>query len=652
MAKTKPKLKSWQSTYSPDLSGVARVPLRGGNGGSRPLALGPLQSTGWYPRIAPDGKAIAFGFWVCKIVDFADMIERDIQAPTGARLQPLGFIDNRTLIACTETGPAAVYSISLNDYIPRDLGVPSELVPMSFGNAWKGHWAIDNATQSHVVKDGKVFLPHTERQYGVSVAGDYLATAARDRGYEIMQFHGEQKIRELPSDNLWVMNEQGDVVTGYYGRVKLYRIDGPFVDATIAPWGTEGVACPVRLGSDLWLWSPTCGGSTDECWTIGRRLGEVDPIVLPIPSVSCAAVWDGTQWVVAGNDDKGRLKVMWVPMDTPRTKLVPKAPPVDPPQPPPVDPPPPEPVMTYREFSAYFAQRWNELGVPEATAEVTRRMKVTSRERVKLRGMAVQRRIAEGGNNYARRTLSTISKRIETLEQAYKSVQCPAVMQIAGELHHDRGNRDVGLSTKNGGTRWTLKDGRTVADDIITIKPTDGAGNVVSGNFTLVDAVVSIGSADARPTWSVLGPNTDSSRPWALPPVPERAEPEPKPIERHVYQPARSGEGPCLKCGQPADDMEMHFEQEQPPMEKHEFKPWARKPTLCESCGEEQGHEIHQMPSAPGGTVNLAPVLLKLDEIIANQKAQTAATNSLRTGVVEAINDAAKFLPSIFKKAK
>lgn len=95
------------------------------------------------------------------------------------------------------------------------------------------------------------------------------------------------------------------------------------MDATITPWRQEGPGFPVRLNGELWLWTPSAYPS-GEFVILGRRLGEKDPIVLHnFPSIHNGVHVRATPggWVVAGNDEHGRMQVRWVPLDAPREEL-------------------------------------------------------------------------------------------------------------------------------------------------------------------------------------------------------------------------------------------------------------------------------------------------------------------------------------------
>ena len=85
-----------------------------------------------------------------------------------------------------------------------------------------------------------------------------------------------------------------------------------------------------------------------------------------------------------------------------------------------------------------------------------------------------------------------------------------------GQVRGRRLEYSVGFSTKNHGNHWELPDERRIATDIIAVRPTIN-GRVVAGEHMLVDAIVSVGSAEAEPTWHEIGVNEDDSRPWMKP---------------------------------------------------------------------------------------------------------------------------------------
>jgi len=303
---------------------------------------------GWFPHLSPSGTHVLYGFWATSVANLLTGVETEVLAPRSAdghrpRLNSLGWLDDVTFIAVTEEGPAAVYSYDLSTLTaPTQLDAP-EYAGTSFAGAGNGSWGVYLARQdgsfAYCLKNGQPFHPEIA-QYGIAVNGDHLLTADKDADYELMHFVGDVVVRRMPSDNKWSVSAHGDVTTGYYGEVRCYPWGEGYVDATITPWRREGPGCPLRVNGELWLW--TEADEAEDGLILGRRLGETDPIVLSgFPSVASSVVWTGTEFIIAGNSDKGHLQVRSSSIDAPREKLVmPVEPPVPPVEPPPVEPPP------------------------------------------------------------------------------------------------------------------------------------------------------------------------------------------------------------------------------------------------------------------------------------------------------------------------
>ena len=560
---------------------------------------------GWYPKINPSGTHVLYGFWETHLVDLATEQEYEVTAPTGARLDPLDWITDRAFIAATEDGPAAVYSVSLDTLEP--VLVPNAAPwggAHSWGGAGHGHWGLyvqaPGNAQPYCVKDGRPFHPEID-QYKIAICGEHLVTADKARGYELQHFVGDTLVRRLPADAGWRVNAEGDVVTGYYGVVDCYPLGQGLVDATVTPWRREEPGCPVRVDGELWLWNGA--DESEDGLIMGRRVGEQDPIVLrAFPAVYVSAVWTGTIWIIAGNDDKGRLQVRRVRGDAPRERLVPAQPPPPPPPPPDEEPTP----MNYRDgrrdILPYLAARWNELRIPDLTLAL------------------VERDVTD--------------------EETFKAVQIPAFLQIVGELHYEQGMMDVGLSTKRSGNNW-----QGYATDIITLKPINEQGTPIAGNFILVDALVSAGSADCVPTWSVLGPNTDASRPWAIPPTPAAdAPPVPVPPDpvgaTHQYIGGGNDTGTCDVCGRPRAAAVHATPASKGP---HAYDGGEQDTGLCDVCGQALATPLHRWgPPTPAPTPPPAPApapSVGYNAFVHREAAEVAAAYEEAHGIPPAPSD-------------
>lgn len=298
-------------------------------------------TNGWFPKLSPDGRYIAYGFWETHLTDLTTGVETQLRPPLSIdgqsrRMNPIGWLNATTLIAVTELGPPQVLSIDVTTGRITDLNVPN-YEGASFGNADAGSWGVYLATadgrNAYCTVNGQPFHPELQ-QYGCAVSGRHVLTADKSQNYEIMHFVDGTLMRRLPSDNKFRVNAHGDIVTGYYGTLKCYPFREGFVDATLTPWRREEPGAAVRVNGDLWLWTATDDDDAGRMLILGRRLGETMPIILwDFPSVHTDVVWNGEHFLVAGNSDKGALQVRWVSMDAAREPLptrtvVPITPPV------------------------------------------------------------------------------------------------------------------------------------------------------------------------------------------------------------------------------------------------------------------------------------------------------------------------------------
>jgi hypothetical protein len=150
-------------------------------------------------------------------------------------------------------------------------------------------------------------------------------------------------------------------------------------------------------------------------------------------------------------------------------------------------------MARFGNYEDYLKRRWIELRGEDATDAARHRTGVFREQDM-------------GWDNEATHPLA------EQRAEEFKKAQMPIFVQIAGELHHALGHKDVGLGKKNSGNRWEL-EGDDVATDIIVLKDLDGGGGV-----QLVDCFSSMGGPETKPMWAEIEPNSDRS--FVVPPVP------------------------------------------------------------------------------------------------------------------------------------
>jgi len=157
--------------------------------------------------------------------------------------------------------------------------------------------------------------------------------------------------------------------------------------------------------------------------------------------------------------------------------------------------------MRFGDYGDYLKRRWDELGGEAATEKVRQRT---------------------GAHREADMPWGRNDEQAQDWANQFKAAQCSIFVQIAGELHHTLGHRDVGLGSKPGGNNFPTANG-PIATDIIVLKDLDGGPEV-----QLVDCFSSMGGPETKPGWAEIEPNSD--RTWLQPPAPTGPTPIPIPV--------------------------------------------------------------------------------------------------------------------------
>lgn len=291
-------------------------------------------ANGWLPKFNPSGTRIVYGYCETHCCDLRTMEEFSIGAPPGktGRLANLGFVDDDTLIAATIDGGQAIYRIRLTTdglttwWTYENLGLNSADATGSFGDANDGSWAFSKAAPyapSSIVMNGKFFIPTVPLDhgylYGAKCAGDHLLTSNHEE--LSLHYQGTKLVRTFPAMGGGYVNSSGDVGLGYYGPSYCAPWGQGLIDVTLTPWRQESAPFPIRVNGELWLWSAAADDSGQPI-VFGRRLGETVPILVEgFEACGVAAAWNGSEFLVAGNTDKGILRLARVPMTAARKAI-------------------------------------------------------------------------------------------------------------------------------------------------------------------------------------------------------------------------------------------------------------------------------------------------------------------------------------------
>lgn len=292
---------------------------------------------GWYPRFSPNGQRVCFGFgkfgWA-PVKAGADPVWVTTPGFQGGWLN-----DDEILVLVEEPYKALAYHVGTGQTRVVKDPFRASTFEASAGNQWGG--ALADGKTSPLFWNGNQVAT---RHLGARVWHDHMvSTKPPDDNWDakrwiLEHWHGGKPVAEfLPT--VGMTNEQrigvdGWVGFGYFGRCHVVDpanfTNAGVRDISVMPQGSgEGVAYVFRVKGALW--AVTGCELQDNKFMALRPLGEKKVIKVPAPGIKPEAFEAaGDLLVVAGESDKGFLKVFAVPQSEPRVEIV--APP-RPPQP-------------------------------------------------------------------------------------------------------------------------------------------------------------------------------------------------------------------------------------------------------------------------------------------------------------------------------
>lgn len=295
-------------------------------------------SDGWWPRISPDGRFVAYGnvhTWLTDLREYErnpTTATKQIDAPMNeAAVAILGWYSTYELVLMRNTNVSAppwIYDTRTGIIAERpDLGN----IVASFYESVNGHIGFSLASGNFPLTwDGHQLL---EPGYGVSVNGPWMAAGNPvNEAWNINRFYNgklHSTVQPQVSATFFSINERGEILYGYLRQFLSYP-DGTWVEATTTPWRSESIGISLYVDDELWIFQ---GFENNGRWiTSGRRLKD-DPLtagIIEIPVATArgfshapnlSVVWTGTEFVAAMADDKGRMAVAMFRKDEPRTSL-------------------------------------------------------------------------------------------------------------------------------------------------------------------------------------------------------------------------------------------------------------------------------------------------------------------------------------------
>jgi hypothetical protein len=289
---------------------------------------------GWYPKISPDGRYLLCGAAHASVVD---LTTHQIRMLSGApQIISNGWLNpTQATVSADPTGTDKQWHLQRVD--APTFATLVEIGPsMNFNGAGANVWAGGNGTTiwtGDATGHEAVLYP----QPGDPVPGYAATVDAHDgsvAGSVTVHTHPllkvwkagvlQRTIEPAYPPNRHLIGAGGYVGYGYYGPSWLNTPDNQNVQVNVTPDNQESPPLPFLHQNQVWL------ATTSDRGAYLRPLGVRDrAITIPLPAVEVSVVSLGDHFVVALQDDKGRLSVSQVPADTPLQPVAgPPVPPV------------------------------------------------------------------------------------------------------------------------------------------------------------------------------------------------------------------------------------------------------------------------------------------------------------------------------------
>ncbi len=275
--------------------------------------------TGWWPKLSPTGRYLAYGnghVWVIDLQTGHTFNAGSGWAGSGNTAQcPAGaWMSDREFALVSEAGlDRAIKLVDVVTETARDPGIPTATWPARVSRtAIYGRQAPDPNNWQYF-RDGQSLTmdPALGRLAfdPIPTPNNVLMLAQPDRGWCGVLIDGLTGllIRELPAVTAY--GRQFDGPDGCYVAypeaglgAKALIIDGPAGVQRIELPFDQGMPALVWVKGVLWVWSVVWGGHNEQCFAFGRPIGESLGICIEMPNLDLNVAYDETQdrFILAG----------------------------------------------------------------------------------------------------------------------------------------------------------------------------------------------------------------------------------------------------------------------------------------------------------------------------------------------------------------
>jgi hypothetical protein len=290
----------------------------------------PQQSTNnWWPALSPDGRYVNYGNWGENwITDLTTKQNFDFRSPpglpAGARCIAGQWItaDTLSFVCDLQNGTFWRYEVKAGEWIARKTADDPNLVAGNTEIAGDGHWAsaLSSGGAFRIAKDNAVLA--TGAGGNISLSGNQLVAGCNNNNTTLCVWQGTSLLKTLiPQVPLFdTTTNAGYIVYGGAGT-GLHGITPAGIDSNLklTPLINEGVNKIIFVGATPWVvtngWAGTSG------YIFLRPYGSASAIAIGAEAGNISVRISGTDFVIAYNNGQGRLTVITVPINSPRSVM-------------------------------------------------------------------------------------------------------------------------------------------------------------------------------------------------------------------------------------------------------------------------------------------------------------------------------------------
>lgn len=301
-----------------------------------------LTTNGWWPRLSPDGRYVAYGNWgESWVTDLQTGESRDLRNPAD-----LAGIEHRCIagqwitptkltFTCESSNIGGDnqyrYEVTVGEWTPRRTTENTGLVAGSQFVARDGHWASYLANASaRLAKDNQ--LVATGVGGAMDISGDQIIHACTTSYTSLCLRTGTTLTRtfstQVPISQSAITN--GYIIYGGYGPIRGITPSGTDTNLRISNSYSEGAgksmgimngssAQVIVVNGTYWVASAAWGAGGNYIFL--RPWGSKTAIVVQADASSIDVAVSGNNFIIAYNDARGIMAVLTVPINSPRISI-------------------------------------------------------------------------------------------------------------------------------------------------------------------------------------------------------------------------------------------------------------------------------------------------------------------------------------------